>query len=825
MNRPFTVAYIFSQYPRLTETFLDREVTALREAGLRVEIHALFAGRRPGEADVFHWWEAVRLVAALPRELIRQPALARDGWRALRRARFRSAENFFASMWAAIYAVCRAARFRVSRPDILHGVWATESATAAAILSRLCGIPFSFGAHAFDIYKQGGDAFLDAKLAAAAFVHTTTQTNVVYLRQRVPEANVILARRGLDRLPPATNSPRASGPIRILSVARLTPKKGHIHQLAACALLKQWSVPFEARIIGDGELRGELQRRIAELGLGESVTLCGAQPPERVQEACDWADIFWHTGVVDAHGDRDGLPNVIAEAFAHRLPVICGLVAGPLEAVAHEASPAPSGVNGLVVDVTDPVALATAVRRLAEDEPFRRRLGENGRRWVEENFLARQNVVPLAQAFREAGGPGRILSADAAPPTIAYIFERHPSLAQTFLKREIIELMRQGFRVEVYSLLRRRLDAPPSPPGASLFSAYDRLVVDYFHWWETARLIVALPRELRRDPALLRDGWRLLRRHRMTSPGNLGINIWAAIFAVCRAQQFRRHRPQILHGVWATGPATAAAVLSRLCGAPFSLGTDGYDVYDHGGDQFLEPKLRAASFVQANFDANAAHLRQRVPGANVVLARRGLDRLPPLTNGPRVPGPIRILSVGRLAPKKGHLHQLAACAVLKQWGVPFEARIIGGGELRRKLQRRIHAVRLTDRVMLCGGQQHEPVQQAYAWADIFWHTGVIEPGGNRDGLPNVIPEAFAHRLPVICGPVAGATEAVAHEQTGLVVDVTDPVALATAVRRLAEDEPLRRRLGDNGRRWVEQYFLASQNVAPLAEAFRRAIRA
>jgi len=123
-------------------------------------------------------------------------------------------------------------------------------------------------------------------------------------------------------------------------------------------------------------------------------------------------------------------------------------------------------------------------------------------------------------------------------------------------------------------------------------------------------------------------------------------------------------------------------------------------------------------------------------------------------------------------------------------------------------------------VTLCGGLPHEQVQTAYSWADIFWHTGVIDPSGNRDGLPNVIPEAFSHGLPVICGPVPGATEAVIHEKTGLVVEVTDPVALATAVRRLAEDEPLRRRLGENGRRWVEENFRIADNVAILAEAFR-----
>jgi colanic acid/amylovoran biosynthesis glycosyltransferase len=409
--------------------------------------------------------------------------------------------------------------------------------------------------------------------------------------------------------------------------------------------------------------------------------------------------------------------------------------------------------------------------------------------------------------------------------TIVYIFERHPALAQTFLKREITELMRQGLRVEIHSLWRARLGAPASDPGSSVFAEYDKLTIHYFRWWEAARLVVALPREWRRDPTLLHDGWRMLRRYRPTSLGNLVTNLWAAVFAVCRAREFRQHKPDLVHGTWATGPATAAAILSRLCRLPFSFGTDGYDVYDRGGDQFLEPKLRAARFVQANFQENADHLRRLVPQSNVILARRGLDQLPPVANTARAPGPIRILSVARLVPKKGLSHQLAACALLKQWGVPFQARIIGRGPLHRQLRRQIDSLGLADVVTLCGGQQHEHVQEAYCWADIFWHTGIVDPTGNRDGLPNVIPEAFAYQLPVISGNVPGATEAVIHEVTGLVVDVADHTALATAVRRLIEDEPLRRHLGENGRRWVEENFRVSRNAGILVKAFRNPVRA
>ena len=130
-------------------------------------------------------------------------------------------------------------------------------------------------------------------------------------------------------------------------------------------------------------------------GLQDCVSLTGPLAPPQVDEQYLWADIFWHTGVIDAEGDRDGIPNVIPEAFARCLPVISSRTAGPMEAVIHE-------VTGLLADPSNAAELAGAVKRLAEDPKLRQQLGENGRHWVEENFLISHNAAILARAFRDA---------------------------------------------------------------------------------------------------------------------------------------------------------------------------------------------------------------------------------------------------------------------------------------------------------------------------------------------------------------------------------------------------------------------------------------
>jgi colanic acid/amylovoran biosynthesis glycosyltransferase len=398
-------------------------------------------------------------------------------------------------------------------------------------------------------------------------------------------------------------------------------------------------------------------------------------------------------------------------------------------------------------------------------------------------------------------------------PVVAYIFIRYPVLSQQFLQREIAALTSEGIQVQIFSLF-----------GVKAAERSER--VDYFHWWEALKLIWALPPELARDPALLRDGWRTLRQHWPANAENFFTNIWAAIFAVCRVHEFRRSGIQIVHGAWATAPATAAAILHRLCGIPFTFGADAYDVYRHGGDAFLRPKLREATFIHTNTRATVTHLAKLSPPSahKIVLARRGLEKFPPPRAQKDLPQPLRILSVARLVEKKGHRHQLATCVELRKMEIDFELRIVGDGPLRKRLSSEVARLRLNDCVTFCGALSPAKTDEAYEWASIFWHTGIIDADGDRDGLPNVIPEAFAHGLPVISHRAAAAMEAVVDGETGLLVEEGDSSALAKATARLMNDAALRHHLGANGCRWVEENFRADSNVKILAGAFRNATK-
>ena len=101
------------------------------------------------------------------------------------------------------------------------------------------------------------------------------------------------------------------------------------------------------------------------------------------------------------------------------------------------------------------------------------------------------------------------------------------------------------------------------------------------------------------------------------------------------------------------------------------------------------------------------------------------------------------------------------------------------------------------------------------------HTGIVARSGDRDGLPNVIPEAMAAGTLVVTSPVAGTTEAIAHEYTGLVAPVVDSAAWVAAWRRLGTDDALCERLRDAARAWVKDNFDVHRNAASLLARLRQ----
>jgi glycosyltransferase involved in cell wall biosynthesis len=261
-------------------------------------------------------------------------------------------------------------------------------------VSRLLNRPYSVTAHANDIYVD--PILLPEKMAEAKFVATCTQFNETHLaglngNGLGHKLHCIYHGLDIDQYQPPERKQPSTTPL-LLAVGQLKEKKGFAHLLRACRLLKDQGYNFKCHIVGDGPDRQVLTRQIEQLGLGGTVTLCGALPHQAVIDKYREADIFVLPCITGQDGDRDGIPNVILEAMAMELPVVSTRHSGIPEVVVD-------GVNGLLVPPADDTALAQALAKLLDDGNGRLQLGQRGRQTVIESFSVEKNVERLLEQF------------------------------------------------------------------------------------------------------------------------------------------------------------------------------------------------------------------------------------------------------------------------------------------------------------------------------------------------------------------------------------------------------------------------------------------
>ncbi|MEO5959243.1 MAG: glycosyltransferase family 4 protein [Opitutaceae bacterium] len=396
------ITYLFTTFPKNTETFLQREIVAMRAHGVPLRLYSLWGGGgtfRGVRVARFNKWRLFALLWLIPLESRRRPEVLKQLLRGLAGRRAPSWLNFWENMLGAAFACVYAREFRRNPPTLVHAAWGGAPATAAWLLWRLDGHRFSAAAHAYDLYEHGGDWWLKEKLGHAAFVHTSTEMGRGTLLERgIEPEKVFCIRRGLDRMPALKRLRPSRDLLQLMCVARLVEKKGLDHQLRIYAALRAAGVSFAARIVGEGPLRPELEKLAGHLGVAASVIFTGHLPQHEVWDQLAWADVLLHTGVIAPSGDRDGLPNVIPEAMAAGVLVVTSPAAATTEAIAH-------GVTGIVAPVESPAEWVRALRRLSNDDAFAEQLRGAARRWVEENFDAHKNAGRLLEHFRRTVAP------------------------------------------------------------------------------------------------------------------------------------------------------------------------------------------------------------------------------------------------------------------------------------------------------------------------------------------------------------------------------------------------------------------------------------
>jgi len=387
---PRRIAIFYTTFPVRSETFVQRELSAIIGQGIEVEIHSLHAGQKSFSGlpiRRFSKWRLWRLVYRLPIEWLTHPQVFFNLLHLLLgRGLQPSFLNLGENLLGMGFGIIEAPYFRKNRPDLVHGVWGSLPAMGAWVISRLCAIPFTFEAHAYDLFENGGDWFLSEKCRAADRIRTSTVAGLERLKEiGAQKERTVLIRRGLLPMPVLGSRSVPMEPIQIVSVGRLVEKKGFLRQIEILAAFRDAGLAFGAHIIGDGPLRDALQRAVDDLGLSDRIKVTGWLSVHAVAEKMRTADFLLHTGRVARSGDRDGLPNVVGEAMAVGTIVLATPGGGVSEAVVD-------GKTGFLCPLEDASSWIAAIRSALDRPKATDRIRAQARAWVEDNFDADKNM-------------------------------------------------------------------------------------------------------------------------------------------------------------------------------------------------------------------------------------------------------------------------------------------------------------------------------------------------------------------------------------------------------------------------------------------------
>lgn len=383
---------------------------------------------------------------------------------------------------------------------------------------------------------------------------------------------------------------------------------------------------------------------------------------------------------------------------------------------------------------------------------------------------------------------------------VAYILLWFPKPSETFIFREVMNLWKMGLDVKVFTLYGE-LTQKLSPEMAEASKKVERLGIpflkrlpgDIAYWWK-------------RDPKLTGRLFRTIPVRKWKSVEFGGENIFGFLAGFTLARRFEEEGIGHVHAPWAMGPATAAWVASSLIRIPFSFTGRAGDIYPPDGA--LAEKLTDAEFVISENRTNVPYMAQFAPHSK--------DKIHPVYNG--VPlekhavapvvmqAPYQILALGRFARIKAFDDLIYACKILKDRGIKFHLTLAGDGPRRLQLLYLTKKLGLTDQISYPGFVPYNQVSDLFMKADLFVMSSAVHSTGDRDGLPTVILEALAHRVPVVSTDVCGIPEVIRNGETGFLVSQKHPAELAAAIEEMVKDRDRAVQMAERGRELVLREF-------------------
>lgn len=412
-----TLGMVLKGYPRISETFISNEIKLLEEMGFAIHIYSMRAPRESFSHDSIKeikakvtylpssmvWglpallWYNIRLFARMPKRYVECVRLMLS--------RFKLApkkHTWIKHMLQAGYIMQKSVIDDGVDVAHFHGHFAHTPTTVTMYAAKLANVPFSFTAHAKDIYTQDPRRIRD-KIDLAKFVVTCTKYNEDHLSRisgNGKPIHCVYHGINLDLFAMNGRSPVARSPYRILTVARFVEKKGLDTVLHALARLKDEGMHFRYTLVGEGKAKfnKKIRKLVHDLGLEDVTDMPGTITHEEVIRMLGVADCFT-LGCREAEdGDRDGIPNVVAEAMATGVPVAATDVSGVPELVAHEQT-------GLLCPANDVAAMAAMLKRILTDQPLRSKVIPAAREKVHAVFDNKALIRDLGAIYKSHGVP------------------------------------------------------------------------------------------------------------------------------------------------------------------------------------------------------------------------------------------------------------------------------------------------------------------------------------------------------------------------------------------------------------------------------------
>lgn len=399
--KKITLAYLCGEYPRATDTFIQREVAALRRAGLTVETIAV---RRPavleqGTAEQEEERRRTHYLLPCPpwRPLADHLGLfARTPGRYLRAVwlaltvRAPGIRALFYQFFYFAEAGMVAARMRRRGLTHLHNHAPDSSGYVAMLAAELADLTYSMTIHGFGILSEPSRWRLREKIERARFVicvseHARSQAMLWSRRSCWPRLHVVHCGVATESLVVRQHQGRGK---RLLFVGRFDHVKGLPLLLQAFAALAQLDPELHLDLVGDGPERADLEAVVAELGIGERVTFHGYHSQAQLRADYARADLFVMTSFAE------GIPVVLMEAMAQGVPVVAPRITGIPELVED-------GVSGLLYTPGSEEQLVAACERLLAAAELRNRCAEAGRQTVARHFNLEAECAKLGRIMQQ----------------------------------------------------------------------------------------------------------------------------------------------------------------------------------------------------------------------------------------------------------------------------------------------------------------------------------------------------------------------------------------------------------------------------------------